>query len=594
MLYGALAVYAALAVVAYLPTLPLDGSHTQICTCGDTAQEVWFLAWVPFTLTHGHSLFYSNWVLYPSGVNLMDNTAMTLLGLIAAPVTVLAGPIAAYNLVLRAGFALSALAMFVVVRRLVRWWPAAVAAGLLYGFSPFMVGQGLSHEFLVFAPIPPLVLGILLDVLGGGRMPARRAGLLLGVLFAAQFLIAAETFTMTALFAVLGTALALCYRRVRTRAGHLLKTAAWAAGACAVLIAYPVYFFFSGPQHIVGSPHPLQELHSWHGDLLGALLPTSLMRFAPPGLLHMGAHLVHGNLQENGTYLGLPLVLITAALGIAFRRRPVTAVASAGAVVSYALSLGSPISIAGHATGIGGPFALLARVPVLQDIEPVRFSMFTALFFAVVLATGLDRLRFPAAAASAAGALAARAGAAWRRPVLAALVGLAALLPLVPRWPYPAGPVVTPAFFTTPAVARIPSGSVVVTFPYPAHYRNEAMVWQAEASIRFRLLGGTAFFFPGHGGHGAERVPPLHPPGIDQVFMDAFFGPKPRPGPQPPLQRTLLWAIRADIRRYDIRTVLIDPFAGHDPALAVRYLTAATRHHPEWVKGVLGWFHLDH
>ena len=175
-LAGVTVVYTAIAIAAYLPTLPLDGSHTQICTCGDTAQQVWFLGWVPFALSHGHSLFYTNWILYPSGVNLTDNTAMTLLGVLAAPVTVLAGPIAAYNLVLRAGFTLSALAMFVVVRRLVRWWPAAFAAGLLYGFSPFMAGQGLSHEFLVFAPIPPLAFGILIDVFGRRRMPAWRAG----------------------------------------------------------------------------------------------------------------------------------------------------------------------------------------------------------------------------------------------------------------------------------------------------------------------------------------------------------------------------------------------------------------------------------
>src|SRR5262249_61873349 len=41
-LAGVTVVYAAIAVAAYLPTLPLDGSHTQIWTCGDTAQEVWF------------------------------------------------------------------------------------------------------------------------------------------------------------------------------------------------------------------------------------------------------------------------------------------------------------------------------------------------------------------------------------------------------------------------------------------------------------------------------------------------------------------------------------------------------------------------
>lgn len=640
---GALALYAALAVVAYLPTFPLTGSHTQGCTCGDTGQQVWFLAWVPFSLTHGHSLFYSNYILLPAGVNLMDNTAMTLLGVIAAPVTVLFGPVAAYNLVLRAGFTLSALAMFVVVRRLARWWPAALVAGLLYGFSPFMVGQGLSHEFLVFAPIPPLVLGILAEVLGRARWPAWRTGLALGVLFGAQFLIASETFLMMLLFAVAGAVLALCYRAARARIGHLVRVAAWAAGACAVIIAYPVYFFFAGPQHVVGSPHPSRQLVRWHGDLLGAFLPTSLMRFAPPGLLHIGGQLVHGNLQENGTYLGLPLVLITAGLGIAFRRRPVTAVASVLAVLSYALSLGNRVSIAGHLTAIPGPFALLDRMPVFSDIETVRFSLFTALFVAVVLGTGLDQLRFPAAAGSTAAAApagetadgpvpvaagrtadgpapaaagrpggtppgpeplsagpppsgrpAGRALAGRSRAVLAGVVALVALLPLVPRWPYRAGPPATPRFFTTSAVQRIPPGSVVATFPYPAKFSNMGLVWQAAASDRFRVVGGSRFFVPGPGGRSVETYRPrLHPGGIDKAFMAAFFGPKPRPGPQPPLHGTLLRDIRADIRRYHISAVLIDPLLGRNPALAIRYVTAVTGQQPERVGGVLGWFHLD-
>src|SRR5262245_9373521 len=401
-LAGVTVVYAAIAVAAYLPTLPLDGSHTQICTCGDTAQEVWLLGWVPFALSHGHALFYTNWILSPAGVNLADNTAMTLLGILAAPVTVLAGPIAAYNLVLRAGFLLSALAMFIVVRQVVRRWPAAFAAGLLYGFSPFMVGQGLSHEFLVFAPVPPLVFGILIDVFGQRRMPALRAGLLLGLLAAAQFLISAETFAMTVLFAVLGSALALCYRQGRARLGHALKAAVWAAGTCALIVAYPLQALFAGPEHIVGPPHPLTQLYSLHGTLLGAVQPSPLVRLAPAPLLHSSASLIQGNLQETGTYLGAPLVLIAACLAIAYRRRPVTAIAGVLAVVSYALSLGTRIAIRNHGTSLPGPFAALAHVPFIQDIEPARFSLFTALFVAIVLGTGLDALARPRRAAAAA------------------------------------------------------------------------------------------------------------------------------------------------------------------------------------------------
>lgn len=622
-LAGVTVVYAAIAVVAYLPTLPLDGSHTQVCTCADTAQQVWFLGWVPFALTHGHSLFFSNWILYPAGVNLTDNTAMPLLGILAAPVTLLAGPVAAYNLVLRAGFVLSALAMFVTVRRLVRWWPAAFAAGLLYGFSPFMTGQGLSHEFLVFSPVPPLVFGVLIDVFGARRMRARRAGLLLGLLAAAQFLISSETFAMMALFAALASALALCYRHGRERIGHLLRTAAWALGACAVVLAYPLEVFFAGPQHITGPPHSLAELYTWHGDLLGALLPGPLIRFAPAALLQHGAALVSHNVQENGTYLGVPLVLAVAGLGIAHRRRPVTAISAVLAAVSYALSLGPRIYVSNHATGWPGPFAALAHVPALQDVEPARFSLFTALFAAVVLGTGLGQLAAPRPAVGAAGPGAAgQAGTApgtaaagparWARPALAAVIGVAALLPLVPRWPYPAGPVVTPALFTSPAVTRLPAGAVVVTLPYPARDFNEALVWQAVAGMRFRLVGGTPFFVPGTGHRSADsRYLRLKPHGIDRVFEDALGGRAAAPG-NPPLQPWLVAGIRDDLRRYHVSAVIIDPrterglpvlsesgvprpaVLGAVPGLrlAVRYVTAATGRPPRSVGGVLAWFGL--
>jgi hypothetical protein len=583
--FGALAVYAGIAVAAYLPVLPLSGARTQICTCGDTAQEVWFLAWVPFALAHGHSLFYSNWVLYPSGVNLTDNTSMPLLGLLAAPVTLLAGPVAAYNLVLRAGFALSGFAMFAVLRQLVRRWPAAFAGGLLYGFSPFMTGQGLSHAFLVFAPVPPLVLGVLLRVFGGPPVPPRRAGLLLGVLFAAQFFIAAETFAMLALFTVLGVLAALGYRCARDRLPHLLGTAAWAVPVCAVLIGYPVYFFLAGPRHIAGPPHPLRGLDAWHSDLLSAVLPTRLMRFAPAGLPRVGAV---SNLQENGTYLGLPLALAAVFLGIMGRRRPVTAICGMLAVLSYALSLGPRVFVLNRDTGLPGPFTLLLHVPVLQAIEPARFSLFTALFTAVVLATGLDML--------CRGTASARAGAAegpgrrvrgFARPAAVAALGAAALAPLLPRWPYPAGRPVIPAFFTSAAVHRIPAGAVVATFPFPAKRFNQALAWQAVSGMRFRLLGGTTFFVPGRDGRAVELFrPPLRPPGIAAVFDRALFGTGYR------LRGDLIDAIGASLRAYRVSAVIVDPRVGRDPALAVRYLIAVTGRLPERTGGVLGWFDL--
>jgi hypothetical protein len=188
---------------------------------------------------------------------------------------------------------------------------------------------------------------------------------------------------------------------------------------------------------------------------------------------------------------------------------------------------------------------------------------------------------------------------------------VAALLPLVPRWPYPPGPVVTPRFFTTPAMQRLPPGTVVVTLPYPARYHNEALVWQAQAAMRFRLIGGFGFV----PGPGRRSVPSgslrLRPHGIDRVFEDAL-NPVPTTAGQPPLQRSLVARVRSDLRRYDVDAVIIDPVAEHGLpvlseygmprptrlgtapglGLAVRYVTAATGRPPQSVDGVLAWFHL--
>src|SRR5262249_44763807 len=239
----------------------------------------------------------------------------------------------------------------------------------------------------------------------------------------------------------------------------------WAAGTCALIVAYPLQAILVGPQHIVGPPHPLAQLYSLYGDLLGAVQPSPLIRFAPASLLHSSASLIQGNLQETGTYLGAPLVLIAACLAIAYRRRPVTAIAGVLAVVSYALSLGTRIAIRNHGTSLPGPFAALAHVPFIQDIEPARFSLFTALFVAIVLGTGLDALARPRRAAAAAappsgsaaaplppgaatgsppsraaGAPSSAGAVRWTRPALAVVLRVAPLLPPLPPRPHPARP----------------------------------------------------------------------------------------------------------------------------------------------------------
>ncbi|MGD0945461.1 MAG: hypothetical protein ABR972_14475, partial [Acidimicrobiales bacterium] len=71
-----IAIYLCLGVMANLPSWTGGVTHTMQCGgCGDSGQEVWFLAWGAHALTHLQNPLRTNWLNYPWGVDLADNTS---------------------------------------------------------------------------------------------------------------------------------------------------------------------------------------------------------------------------------------------------------------------------------------------------------------------------------------------------------------------------------------------------------------------------------------------------------------------------------------------------------------------------------------
>ncbi len=578
-----LGAYVAVAVAAYWPVGPFSGSHLPSCACGDQVQEVWFLAWFEHAIRTGSNPFFTSSINYPAGVNLAVNTAMPLLGLLAAPVTALAGPVAAYNFVLRLGFVASAGAAYLVLRRFTSNRAAAFAGGLLYGFSPFMIGQGNGHAFLVFAPLPPLILLAVLELCRPDRPASRRWGLVLGGSAAAQYLVSSEVLVSTLLVALVGIAVgsALAPRAVRARVAGLARGVAWSAAVFVPVTAFPLYEYFAGPEHVSGPPHSASSLAVYRSDLLGPVIPTVEQWIAPARLAARGTSFVGGNVGENGIYLGIPLLLACVALVVWLRRDRLVLVVGAIGLVSFLLSLGTPLNVDGHVTSIPLPFAVLLRVPLLAGLLPARFSMFTQASAAFLLAVGADR---------AARSVRALAGGRPRRAVAATAVATAvavALVPLVPRLPYPSAPTDVPAYVTSGASRSIPAGGVVLTYPYDFAPYNEAMLWQALSGMRFRIIGGEATR-RGPGGIGTSSVSPLAPTELQNLFRVALLG-SASPVPAPPMHGLGLRRVREFFSRWHVGTVVVQP-VGADPALVVRYLTVALRRPPEAIGGVYVWY----
>ena len=145
------------------------------------------------------------------------------------------------------------------------------------------------------------------------------------------------------------------------------------------LIAYPLWYSFRAAQHVT----PLNETRFDRADLLGAILPTSNEALAPAHFQSI-ANGFAGYPAENGTYLGIPLVLIMVAAAVVCRRSKVAVFAMIMAMLTYLFSLGSHLLVGNHNTGIGLPGVLpsavgLINLPPAGPILSVRGALRTIL-----------------------------------------------------------------------------------------------------------------------------------------------------------------------------------------------------------------------
>ena len=390
MTFALFLVYAGLALAAYWPILPGDSSRIPTCECGDPAFQTWLLGWTPYALAHGHNPLFSSWTNYPLGVNLAQNTSMPLLGLVAAPVTLLVSPIASYNLLLWLAFPLSAIAMYAVVRRWTSSRLAAFGAGLVYGFSAYVVGQGWGHLMLSFVPLPPLYFYQLHKLLVRREGDPYRQGLLLGAIVVLQYFISQEIFASCILLSVIGLFVYVIAEHERLSRSDIVYAArglAVAVALVAVCVLYPVWFLLRGPQHYTGAPDGLDN--PYHGVAFGPVLPTTNYRFGLPGLSNYG-HLLDG--VENGQYLGVPLLILASLFVVWFRRHRGVLIAATLAIAVYVLSLGDHLSLLTLVGSYPLPFVFVDHLARLNNLLPVRLTLYTVLFVAVIVSLGTTQL----------------------------------------------------------------------------------------------------------------------------------------------------------------------------------------------------------
>ncbi|MGA2529227.1 MAG: hypothetical protein ABSG36_08725 [Acidimicrobiales bacterium] len=594
----AVLVYVVLALFAYLPAWPGDPHRLVGCACGDSAQQAWYLGWAPWAILHGHNPFFTTWMEYPTGVNLAANTEMPLLGLVAAPVTFTAGSVASFSLLLWLAYPLSAASAFFVLRRWTHSNVGAFWGGLLYGFSAYLVAQGLGHLNLAFVPLPPLIFMALYEVFVRQCSRPHRLGVLLGLLMVGQYLISPEVLMTTALSAlccavILGLARPRAINRVRLR--YAWKAVWPAAVLSGVLLGYPVYFQLAGPLSIHSPVQPITN--PYRADLLGPVVPTSAQRFAPGFATNLANRFTFGDVSETGSYLGIPLLLLTVWSVVRYRRDRWVLVCLGLTVSVYVLSLGPTLVVATHNTLVPLPFDVLGRLPLIDNILPARFALYQSFFVGAVVAlatahyTGRadpvslqdSRRDSPKARRSPEHAILSQ--------VAVLVLSITAVISLIPQWPRSTVDVAVamPSFFTSARASRIPVGSVVLSYPFAFGTNDAAMLWQETDLWRWRLIGGYATT-PNSTGGDTARPPALKPIAVQEFLIywtngtGGYLVNTP-----PPADARLVAQMRLYIRLHAVGTVVVDrawPQSGIVLSVMQRALGP-----PIFEGGVDLWFH---
>ncbi len=229
------------------------------------------------------------------------------------------------------------------------------------------------------------------------------------------------------------------------------------------------------------------------------------------------------------------------------------------------------------------PWHLLSGVPLASEILPIRFGGLVAFAAAMLLAVSLDgwwRLVSEWIGEQTQGA--------HRRLLLAAgallaAAGAAVLLPVATTTPVPyalrsSSP---PAWFTRVA-PHVRSATRVLAVPFAG---QAAMGWQAQAGLRFDLVGGFAVV-PGPTGRSVFVSPPAPPVRLldrlsqtPQTFQSV--------GP-PAGTSAQVSTVRHAMERWGVQLVVVTR-VGADPAYSAGFMTAVLGRTPRIQDGAWVW-----
>ncbi|HEY8534541.1 MAG TPA: hypothetical protein VIL44_11860 [Micromonospora sp.] len=535
----------------------------------DQAFFEWMLAHGAHVVTDFAYPFVSKQMNVPDGVNMMANTSVLGISIPLAPVTLIFGPHIAFNVFLTGALIATATSWYVVLSRcLIRNRTAAWLGGLFCGFAPSMVSHANAHPNIVAQFLVPVIVWRVLRLREPGRW--LRNGLLLAAAIIWQAFINLEILLLVAVGIGLFLGVYLLLRpEARRDVPTVLAGLGVAAVASGIVLAYPLYILFFGPQAYHGLPHDIRR----YGADLASFVAFSRESLA--GTPAAAAPLAQNPTEENA-FFGWPLVVLVAAIVLWLRRSAEVIALAVVGLVFAAFSLGPEILFRGQETGIPFVWRLMVNMPVLHSVVPTRWAMEIAPVVGLLLAIAWTRVS----------ELAGRHRDLSRGIRAAAATGFAmALVPIAPT-PLPSVKLPTTPEFITAGMWKqyVGEGQSVCTLPLPSLSYSDPLRWSAMTRLEMAIPRGY-FLGPRRDPRRPhDRTASFSPPARPTATL---IGTIQRTGTAPPITPGMRVQARDDLRYWRAAVVVLAP-QKHD-AVYRKTMTELTGIQPQWIGGAWVW-----
>lgn len=436
----------------------------------DSAFGLWCLTWWPHNLLAGHNPFYANF-FSPVGQNLAWVTAVPTLAILASPITLLGGPILAYNAVTILAISANGILAYLIAREINCNKFSAMASGLLFFFSSYTWSQLLGHlNLYVTAFAIAFVYATVRRC--NKRMQRSRYIILASVLLALQFGVSNEIYATLIVFAAMSFAmLFLMWREDKLRRSRVITLGFEVVGGVLLSALWLMPYLYQIFAHHTSG---LQNVSSYSADPINYIIPTQAEWMFGARLGAISGKFA-GNITEQGIYLGLPIVLLVLIAGAEFYRGWLNRFLLILFIGIAICSLGTHLTILGETT-IPMPWLIAAKLPLIKEALPIRFGLYTSLLASLLVGRLLTH--------SNKGVVKITAG-----------LGIIMLLPNLTM--YQMSSVPSESFFKNQTYQElIPVDSNVLILPSYGFWGYQPALWHEEADFSFNIVNGLAGKIP--------------------------------------------------------------------------------------------------